>query len=62
MLLASTAVIYPPQLTSDTKPACCFKVTITVPGFVKDGQEEVLVNFQITGDVDSCDDRYLVSL
>ena len=44
------------------QPTCYSDVTITIPGFIEDGQDEVLANFQLTGDVGSCDDRYLFSL
>ncbi len=44
------------------QPDCYTDVTITIPGFIEDGQQEVLANFQLTGDVGSCDDRYLFSL
>lgn len=44
------------------QPSCYEDVTITIPGFLESQDETILADFQMTGDVGSCDNRYLFSL
>ena len=44
------------------QPTCYEDATITIPGFLESQDNTILADFQVTGDVGTCDDRYLFSL